>query len=153
MFNFLLFQGKNICYIYTTLQAYRDRVFVEHESPKDSLTFAFFLSNSTSPTTATSRRPRQNNSPLTEKKYCCHSCRPYMFLRIVNLIILKSELERIVGGPPLIRPYGRFRGGPPTWRRGVGYGWPWWNFRESMATPCPCPILLASRKLGSYRAR
>jgi hypothetical protein len=32
-------------------------------------------------------------------------------------------------------PWGRFGVGPPAGRRRVGHGGPWWNFRESMATP------------------
>jgi hypothetical protein len=36
----------------------------------------------------------------------------------------RPQAARLAGGPPMKRPYGRFRGGPPTGHRKVGYGIP-----------------------------
>jgi hypothetical protein len=47
----------------------------------------------------------------------------------------RPQAVRPVGRPPLKRPLGPFRGGPPIGRRSVWHDGPYWYFLESMATP------------------
>jgi hypothetical protein len=57
----------------------------------------------------------------------------------------RPQAARKAGGPSLKHPYGRFRarGGPTAGLRRVWHGGPKWNFKESMATPCPTPITMS----------
>jgi hypothetical protein len=70
------------------------------------------------------------------------------FPLVQNIGVRRGVSKRVDDGrmPPTL---GQFRGGPLAGNWRVGHGGPWWNFRESIATPCHTPMCRTVEQTGT----